>query len=235
MQFPHLFSPLQLGRVTVANRVSFSAHLTNLADDGLPTERLIDYHVARARGGTGLIITEEQSVHPTDRAYEHLIEAFQPEVIPLYRRWTAAVHEYDTRIFAQLNHNGQQCSGSLLPAAGVGSLAHPRRAVPRDAQGDGAGGHPRGDRLLRALGRARARGRVRRRRAAVRPQLAGAPVHVAAHQLPRRRVRRRAREPACGSRSRSSPPCARPSAPTSPSACGSAPTSSSPAGSRSTT
>jgi mycofactocin system FadH/OYE family oxidoreductase 2 len=117
MQFPHLFSPLQLGRVTVANRVSFSAHLTNLADDGLPTERLIDYHVARARGGTGLIITEEQSVHPTDRAYEHLIEAFLPEVIPLYRRWTAAVHEYDTRIFAQLNHNGQQCSGaySRLP------------------------------------------------------------------------------------------------------------------------
>ena len=31
MQFPHLFSPLQIGRVTVANRVSFSAHLTNLA------------------------------------------------------------------------------------------------------------------------------------------------------------------------------------------------------------
>ncbi len=113
MQFPHLFSPLQIGRVTVANRISFSAHLTNLADDGLPTERLIDYLAARARGGTGLIITEEQSVHPTDRAYEHLIEAFLPEVIPGYKQLTRAVHEYDTRIFAQLNHNGQQCSGSL--------------------------------------------------------------------------------------------------------------------------
>ena len=113
MQFPHLFSPLQIGRVTVPNRVSFSAHLTNLAADGLPTQRLIDYLAARARGGTGLIITEEQSVHPTDRAYEHLIEAFRPEVLPLYKRLTGAVHAYDTRIFAQLNHNGQQCSGSL--------------------------------------------------------------------------------------------------------------------------
>jgi mycofactocin system FadH/OYE family oxidoreductase 2 len=113
MQFPHLFSPLTIGRVTVANRVSFSAHLTNLAADGLPTERLTDYLVARARGGTGLIITEEQSVHPTDRAYERLIEAFRPEVLPLYRRLTGAVHAFDTRIFAQLNHNGQQCSGSL--------------------------------------------------------------------------------------------------------------------------
>ena len=113
MQFPNLFSPLRIGRVTVPNRISFSAHLTNLADDALPTERLTHYLAARARGGTGLIITEEQSVHPTDRAYERLIEAFRPEVIPGYRRLTQAVHAFDTRIFAQLNHNGQQCSGSL--------------------------------------------------------------------------------------------------------------------------
>jgi len=113
MQFPNLFSPLRIGRVTVPNRISFSAHLTNLAGDGLPTERLMHYLAARARGGAGLIITEEQSVHPTDRAYEHLIEAFRPEVIPGYKRLTRAVHAYDTRIFAQLNHNGQQCSGSL--------------------------------------------------------------------------------------------------------------------------
>jgi mycofactocin system FadH/OYE family oxidoreductase 2 len=113
MQFPNLFSPLRIGRVTVPNRISFSAHLTNLANDGLPTDRLTHYLAARARGGTGLIITEEQSVHPTDRAYEHLIEAFRPEVIPGYRRLTQAVHAYDTRVFAQLNHNGQQCSGSL--------------------------------------------------------------------------------------------------------------------------
>ena len=113
MQFPHLFSPLDIGRVTVPNRISFSAHLTNLAAEGLPTERLTDYLAARARGGAGLIITEEQSVHPTDRAYEHLIEAFKPEVINGYKQLTRAVHAYDTRIFAQLNHNGQQCSGSL--------------------------------------------------------------------------------------------------------------------------
>ena len=113
MQFPHLFSPLPIGRVTVPNRISFSAHLTNLADDGLPTDRLTNYLAARARGGAGLIITEEQSVHPTDRAYEHLIEAFRPEVIPGYKRLTREVHTQDTRIFAQLNHNGQQCSGSL--------------------------------------------------------------------------------------------------------------------------
>jgi len=113
MQFVHLFSPLAIGRVVVSNRISFSAHLTNLASGGLPTERLTHYLAARARGGTGLIITEEQSVHPTDKAYERLIDAFRPQVIPHYKLLTRAVHVYDTRIFAQLNHNGQQCSGSL--------------------------------------------------------------------------------------------------------------------------
>jgi 2,4-dienoyl-CoA reductase-like NADH-dependent reductase (Old Yellow Enzyme family) len=111
--FKYLFSPLKIGRVIVPNRISFSAHLTNFAENCLPSERHVHYLAARARGGTGLIITEEQSVHPTDRAYEKLIEAFKPEVIPGYKNITRAVHEFDTKIFAQLNHNGQQCGGTL--------------------------------------------------------------------------------------------------------------------------
>lgn len=112
-QFKYLFSPLEIGGVVVPNRISFSAHLTNFAEDCLPTDRHVHYLAARARGGTGLIITEEQSVHPTDRAYEKLIEAFRFEVIPGYKKITRAVHEHETKIFAQLNHNGAQCSGSL--------------------------------------------------------------------------------------------------------------------------
>ena len=112
-QFKYLFSPLKIGRITVPNRISFSAHLTSFAEGCLPAERHVHYYATRARGGAGLIITEEQSVHPTDRAYEKLIEAFRPEVIPGYKKITRAVHEYETRIFAQLNHNGQQCSGAL--------------------------------------------------------------------------------------------------------------------------
>lgn len=113
MPFTFLFSPLSIGQVEVPNRISFSAHLTGFAENCLPSERHAHYLAARARGGTGLIITEEQSVHPTDRAYEKLIEAFRPEVVPGYQAITRAVHEYETKIFAQLNHNGQQCSGAL--------------------------------------------------------------------------------------------------------------------------
>ena len=111
-QFKYLFSPLQMGKAVVANRISFSAHLTNFAENNLPGERHMYYLAERAKGGTGLIITEEQSVHPTDHSYEKLIDAFKPGVIPGYRKICGAVHEYETKIFAQLNHNGAQGDGS---------------------------------------------------------------------------------------------------------------------------
>ncbi len=111
-QFKYLFSPLQIGKVTVPNRISFSSHLTNLAENNLPSERYTYYLAERAKGGAGLIITEEQTVHPTDRAYEKLIDAWKPETVPGYRKICRAVHEYETKIFAQLNHNGGQGDGS---------------------------------------------------------------------------------------------------------------------------
>jgi len=105
-----LWSPMQLGPVVVRNRIVFSAHLTNYADDGKPTEQHAAYYGARAAGGAGLIITEEHSTHPTDWPYEKLIHGFHRDVIPGYRRMTDAVHRHRVPIFAQINHNGGQAS-----------------------------------------------------------------------------------------------------------------------------
>jgi mycofactocin system FadH/OYE family oxidoreductase 2 len=136
-QFKFLFSPLAIGRVVVPNRISFSAHLTNFAEDCLPSERHAFYYAARARGGAGLIITEELSVHPTDRAYEKSIEVFRPETVPGFNTITRAVHEYETRIFAQLNHNGQQCSGAIsrLPVWAPSPVPDPMfRETPKEME-----------------------------------------------------------------------------------------------------
>jgi len=113
MMFQYLFSPLKIGKVEVKNRISFQPHLTNLAVGNLPSERHMYYWGERAKGGAGLIITEELTVHPTDMAYEKLIDVYHPEVIPGFRKITDYVHQFDSKIFAQLNHNGQQCDGSL--------------------------------------------------------------------------------------------------------------------------
>jgi 2,4-dienoyl-CoA reductase-like NADH-dependent reductase (Old Yellow Enzyme family) len=136
-QFKFLFSPLTIGKVVVPNRISFSAHLTNFAENSLPSERHASYYAARARGGAGLIITEELSVHPSDRAYEKSIEAWRPESVPGFKAITRAVHEYETRIFAQLNHNGQQCSGAIsrLPVWAPSPVPDPMfRETPKEME-----------------------------------------------------------------------------------------------------
>ncbi|MCA1185374.1 MULTISPECIES: mycofactocin system FadH/OYE family oxidoreductase 2 [unclassified Saccharopolyspora] len=133
-RYRHLFQPLRLGPVTVANRIVFSAHLTNYAAGGLPTEQHAAYYAARAAGGAGLIITEEHSTHPTDWPYEKLIHGFHPEVVPGYRRITDAVHAHGVPIFAQLNHNGGQGSGmySRLPVWAPSPIPDPLfREVPK--------------------------------------------------------------------------------------------------------
>jgi len=134
-QFRYLFKPLRLGPVTIDNRIVFSAHLTNYAEAGMPTDQHVAYYEARARGGAGLIITEEHSVHPTDWPYEKMIHAFKPEVLDGYRRITRAVHAHGTPIFAQINHNGGQASSmySRLPVWAPSPIPDPMfREVPKE-------------------------------------------------------------------------------------------------------
>ncbi len=134
MAYRYLWTPLQLGPVATRNRIVFSAHLTNYARNGQPTEQHAAYYAARAAGGTGLIITEEHSTHPTDWPYEKLIHGFHRSVIPGYRRITEAVHRHRVPIFAQINHNGGQASSmySRLPVWAPSPVADPLfREVPK--------------------------------------------------------------------------------------------------------
>ncbi len=134
MSYRYLWTPLQLGPVSTRNRIVFSAHLTNYARDGKPTEQHAAYYGARAAGGAGLIITEEHSTHPTDWPYEKLIHGFHRDVIPGYKAITDAVHRHRVPVFAQINHNGGQASSmySRLPVWAPSPVADPLfREVPK--------------------------------------------------------------------------------------------------------
>jgi mycofactocin system FadH/OYE family oxidoreductase 2 len=122
-----LSSPLQVGPVTLANRIVFAAHLTNTAVDGLPTARSAAYAAARAAGGAGLVVTEESTVDPGDRPYEKLVDGTATAVVAGYRRVTDAVHAHGTPVFAQLNHNGGQSAGTYtrVPVRAPSPVADP--------------------------------------------------------------------------------------------------------------
>jgi mycofactocin system FadH/OYE family oxidoreductase 2 len=110
-KYPHLFSPLAIGGVTVRNRILQTAHVKLFTDGGVDSQRNIDYQAARARGGAGLLITGNRLVHPTSTTgMPRFSWAYLAGALEVNRRLTAAVHEHGAVIFEQLNHFGGNAS-----------------------------------------------------------------------------------------------------------------------------
>ena len=137
--FDHLFNPLMMGKVTLPNRICFLAHRTNFAQKGRLNDRHVAYYRCRAQGGCGVIIMGDLSIHPNDRPWDAMIEAYDPEVVQDYQRLTGAVHEFESPIFAQLNHYGFQSSGAITrhavwgPSA-LSDIAFGETAKPMEAE-----------------------------------------------------------------------------------------------------
>jgi len=109
--YPHLFSPLQIGSLTVRNRIMQTAHVKLFAYNAVDSDRNVAYQAARARGGAGLLITGNRVVHPTSTTgFPRVAWAYRPEALEADRRLTGAVHEHGAAIFAQLNHFGLNAS-----------------------------------------------------------------------------------------------------------------------------
>lgn len=107
MPYPHLLSPLKVGAKTVRNRVLVTGHVPGLADGGVPGERYVAYHRARARGGVGLQLTGATPVHRTSAHIEGAgLVNIDDRIVPGYRRLAAAVHDEGGAILAQLAHYG---------------------------------------------------------------------------------------------------------------------------------
>ncbi len=200
MAYRYLWTPQQLGPVEVRNRIVFSAHLTNYARDGLPTEQHAAYYGAAGRGWHRAH-HHRGALDPPDRL---AVREADPRLPP--RRDPRLPHDHRRRPpppRPDLRPDQPQRRPGLLDvlaAAGLGAVAGRRPAVPRGPQG----GHPRRDRRdrrrLRPGRRTLRRGRVRRHRAAVLAQLDRAWLPLPRHQPPHRRLRRVAREPGSAAR-----------------------------------
>jgi 2,4-dienoyl-CoA reductase-like NADH-dependent reductase (Old Yellow Enzyme family) len=105
--YPHLLSPLEIGSTTVRNRVMQTAHAKMYSVFGGDSQRDIDYQVARAKGGAGLLITGNRLVHPTSTTgNQRFMWAYLKDAVRINQRLTGAVHEHGAKIFEQLNHFG---------------------------------------------------------------------------------------------------------------------------------
>lgn len=142
--FKHLFTPLKVGSVTLRNRIVMPPHSVSfLPGYGKGIDRVIDYHVERARGGAAMIVMSNfimpQSWHRlgswggqlSTSAFGALDLASEEALIPEYRRLAEGIHGEGARFVAQLNACGRQywSTGSLnygLPMWAPSALPCPR-------------------------------------------------------------------------------------------------------------
>jgi len=105
--FPHLLAPLDLGFVTLNNRVLMGSMHTGLEDRARDYPKLAAYFAERAVGGVGLIVTG--GIAPTIRGWlaPFASSLIYPWQVKRHRLVTRAVHAADGRICMQILHAGR--------------------------------------------------------------------------------------------------------------------------------
>lgn len=107
-----LFTPFQLGEVQLKNRFVVSALATDFCNEGTVNSRFIEYHRTKAKGGWGLIITENYAVAPAGRGL-WVPGLWSDKFIPGNVELVEAVHKNGSKIFVQLYHCGRQGTSSI--------------------------------------------------------------------------------------------------------------------------
>jgi 2,4-dienoyl-CoA reductase-like NADH-dependent reductase (Old Yellow Enzyme family)/thioredoxin reductase len=105
--YDNLFEPLQVGGVTIPNRIVRSPHGTLLMGDDL-----IAYHEARARGGVGMSTLEATNVHPSAPGR---LPLWSDDCIPFYEKLTKTIKPHGMKLFQQIYHTGASFPAGAAP------------------------------------------------------------------------------------------------------------------------
>lgn len=114
--YSHLFSPLQLGGLTLPNRVVMAPMSTNLGTTtGAVTPEQVAFYRARAAGGTGMIIVEFCCVHAASGRSEHRQLTLEDGThLPGHQRLVEAITGAGSVACLQLQHGGQGAKKGLV-------------------------------------------------------------------------------------------------------------------------
>ena len=143
-----LFDPIQIGDLTLPNRIVMAPLTRQRADEArVPNALMAKYYAERA--SAGLIISEATSVTPQGVGYADTPGIWSQEQVAGWKLVTDAVHAAGGRIFLQLWHVGRisdpifldgelPVAPSAIAAQGHVSLVRPQRAyvTPRALETD---------------------------------------------------------------------------------------------------
>ncbi len=104
--YPHLLAPLDLGHVTLKNRVLMGSMHTGL-EETKDWNRVAEFYAIRARGGVGLMVTGGMAPNREGGVFPGAAGLFSDTDIANHRIVTDRVHDADGRIAMQILHAGR--------------------------------------------------------------------------------------------------------------------------------
>ncbi|NIM89400.1 MAG: FAD-dependent oxidoreductase [Candidatus Aminicenantes bacterium] len=123
-KYPHIFSPVQIGKIWAKNRIKYASTETNFNySDGFVSEKELAYIEAHARGGSGIVTTQGAYTDPRGegQGYVGMMGIWDDKFIPGLMKMADVIHKADALACLQLMHCGR-VGGINLPYT-VGSSA----------------------------------------------------------------------------------------------------------------
>ncbi len=116
MNYDMLFSPMNIGNVEIKNRIVMAPMCMGFGQyNGCATKKMMDYYEERAKGGTGLIITEITRINDITGASSFgQLGMSHDYQIPALKEMAQRVHKHGCKIMVELHHPGRQNLGLMI-------------------------------------------------------------------------------------------------------------------------
>ena len=135
MPYSNLLAPLDLGHVTLKNRVLMGSMHTGLEETG-DWNRVAEFYATRARGGVGLMVTGGMAPNREGGVFPGAAGLFSDQDIENHRLVTDRVHQAGGRIAMQILHAGRYAySKDCVSASAIKSPISPFAPRALDAEG----------------------------------------------------------------------------------------------------
>ena len=115
-----LFTPAQIGPLTLRNRTIRSAAFEGMAEQYSPSEKLFNYHTNVAAGGIGMTTLAYASVSRSGLSFESQLW-MRPEIVGGLRRITDSIHSHGATASIQLGHCGNMTHISTAGQIPIGA------------------------------------------------------------------------------------------------------------------
>ena len=117
MQYTRLFTPIQIGSMTLKNRIVMPAMHHLYTENGYATPRFNEYYWKRVEGGAGLIIVGSCRFDGYG-AKANSMSLADDSTIPGWQEFTKGVHDRGGKVAVQLYHAGRYMPKADVPCGG---------------------------------------------------------------------------------------------------------------------